>query len=64
MQTLRQPLARESRISGYITVTIESNGQSFVENVPVANEAQRADVFNGVAYLQSLIGQERYRLGR
>ena len=58
-------LARESRISGYITVTVwGTDGQSYVENIPVANAAQRLDVFNRVTYLQSLIGQERHRLGR
>jgi hypothetical protein len=56
-------LARESRISGYVTVTIEANGQSFVENVRVETEMQRTDVFNRVIYLQTLIGQERFRLG-
>jgi hypothetical protein len=35
-----------------------------VENIPVANAAQRIDVFNRVTYLQSLIGQERHRLTR
>ena len=58
-------LARESRISGFITVTVwGTDGQSYVENIPVANAAQRMDVFNRVTYLQSLIGQERHRLAR
>lgn len=58
-------LARESRISGFITVTVWGpGGQSYVENIPVFDEAQRADVFNRVTYLQSLIGQERYRLNQ
>jgi hypothetical protein len=57
-------LARESRVTGYVTVTIHAGGQSYVENVPVWNVAQRADVLNRAMYLQGLIGQERYRLGR
>ena len=58
-------LARESRIAGYITVTVWGpGGQSYVENIPVADEVQRMDVFNRVTYLQSLIGAERHRLGR
>jgi hypothetical protein len=58
-------LARESRISGFITVTVWGpGGQSYVENIPVFNQAQRADVFNRVTYLQGLVGHERHRLGR
>ena len=57
-------LARESRVTGYVAVTIHAGGQSYVENVPVWSVAQRADVLNRATYLQALIGQERYRLGR
>jgi hypothetical protein len=57
-------LARESRVTGYVTVTIHAGAQSYVENVPVWNAAQRADVLNRVTYLQGLIGQERWRLGQ
>ena len=55
-------LARETRVQGYITVTIYGDGRSYVENVPVWNPMQRADIFNRTAFLQSLIGQERFRL--
>ncbi|MGI9822212.1 hypothetical protein [Agromyces sp. Marseille-Q5079] len=58
-------LARESRVSGYVNVTVWGpGGQSYSENVPVWDAVQRADVFNRVSYLQGLIGQERARLGR
>lgn len=57
-------LARESRVQGFISVTVYAGGQAYVENVPVWNEAQRYEVFNRVAYLQGLIGQERVRIGR
>ena len=57
-------LARETRVTGFVTVTIHAGGQSFVENVPIWNAMQRVDVLNRVTYLQGLIGQERYRLGR
>ena len=57
-------LARESRVQGFISVTVYAGGQAYVENVPVWNEAQRYEVFNRVAYLQGLIGQERVRVGR
>jgi hypothetical protein len=53
-------LARERQVSGFIAVTIQANGQRYTEQVPVASEAQRYDVLNRVAYLQSLIGQARY----
>lgn len=57
-------LARESRVQGFVSVTVFAGGQSYVENVPVWNESQRYEVFNRVAYLQGLIGQERVRVGR
>lgn len=57
-------LARETRVQGFVTVTVYAGGQSYVENVPIWNAAQRADVFNRASYLQGLIGQERWRLGR
>ncbi|KRE22862.1 hypothetical protein [Agromyces sp. Soil535] len=57
-------LARETRVQGFVAVTIFAGGFSYVENVPVWNAAQRADVLNRAAFLQGLIGQERYRLGR
>ena len=57
-------LARESRVQGFVTFTVHAGSQSYMENVPVWNVAQRADVFHRAAYLQGLIGQERYRLGR
>ncbi|MGO4489177.1 hypothetical protein [Microbacterium sp. 2RAF4] len=53
-------LAREVRVTGYVNVTIWGpEGQSYTENVPVWNAAQRADVFNRVAYLQGIIGHQR-----
>lgn len=55
-------LAREVRVSGYVNVTIWGpHGQSYTENVPVWDAAQRADIFNRVGYLQSIIGQQRAR---
>lgn len=53
-------LAKETRVSGYIAVTIQSGTQVYTEQVPVWNAAQRADALNRVGYLQSLIGQARY----
>jgi hypothetical protein len=54
--------AREVRVTGYVNVTIWGpNGQSYTENVPVWNAAQRADVFSRVGYLQGIIGQQRAR---
>lgn len=56
-------LAREVRVQGYIGVTIWSqNGQSYSESVPVYNAQQRADILARAAYLQGLIGQERWRV--
>jgi hypothetical protein len=54
-------LARETRVSGYVAIHIQANGQSYTEQVPVADAFQRADVLNRVTYLQSVIGQARYR---
>ena len=48
----------------FVTNNSSSSGQAYVENVPVWNEAQRYEVFNRVAHLQGLIGQERVRVGR
>lgn len=54
--------AREPRVSGYVNVTLWGpGGQSYTENVPVWNAAQRADTFQRVTYLQSIIGQSRAR---
>lgn len=33
-------LARESRVTGYVAVTIHAGGQSYVENMPLWNAAQ------------------------
>jgi hypothetical protein len=52
-------LAKERRISGYVAVHIQCGDQSFMEQVPVYSDAQRADVFNRVRFLQGLIGQAR-----
>jgi len=58
-------LVRETRIQGYIAVSVTTRwGHSYVEQVPVINGQGRADVFGRATYLQSLIGQERARLGR
>ena len=58
-------LAREVRISGFVNVTVWApDGQSYTENLPIWNAPQRVDVFNRVTYLQSIIGQQRSRLGR
>lgn len=58
-------LVRETRLGGYIAVTVTTfRGQSYVEQVPVSNGQGRFEVFNRVTYLQNLIGQERARLGR
>lgn len=57
-------LAKETRVSGHVAVMVRArNGQSYVENVPVHSAQHRGDVYNRVTYLQSLIGQERRRLG-
>lgn len=56
-------LAKETRLQGYIAVTVTtSRGQSYVEQLPVANGKARFEVFNRVTYLQNLIGRERARL--
>lgn len=58
-------LARERRVQGSVFVAVHAaNGQSYTENIPVNSAEQRQDVFNRIGYLQSLIGQERARLGR
>jgi hypothetical protein len=57
-------LAKETRVSGHVAVVVRArNGQSYVEHVPVASAPQRNHVYGRVTYLQSLIGQERWRLG-
>lgn len=56
-------LVHETAVQGYVAVTITTPlGHAYVEQVPVANGQSRFDVFNRVAYLQNLIGQERARL--
>jgi hypothetical protein len=56
-------LAKETRLQGYIAVTVTTpRGQSYVEQVPVANGKARFEVFSRVTYLQNLIGRERARL--
>lgn len=58
-------LAKETRVSGFVTVGVAArNGQAHVENIPVMNDVQRADVFHRVGYLQSLVGQARWLQGR
>lgn len=52
-------LAKETRTRGYVAVHIQAGPHSYTEQVPVGNAVQRADVFNRVAYIQSLIGQAR-----
>ena len=53
-------LAKETRVVGYVAITLQSGEQAYTEHVPVNSAAQGAEVFNRVAYLQSLIGQARY----
>jgi hypothetical protein len=57
-------LAREVRVTGYVAIHIQSGSQSYTEQIPVNSAAQRYDVFNRVAYLQSLIGYARANPGR
>jgi hypothetical protein len=57
-------LAREVRVTGYVAIHIQSGSQSYTEQIPVNSAAQRYDVFNRVAYLQSLIGYARANAGR
>lgn len=58
-------LIRETRIQGYISVTVtHSSGQSYFEQIPITSEVARSDVFGRLMYLQSLIGGERSRLSR
>ena len=52
-------LAKETRTRGYVAVHIQAGPHSYTEQVPVGNAVQRADVFNRVAYIQSLIGHAR-----
>lgn len=57
-------LAKETRVSGFVTVTVTApGGQQYSEHLPIHNELQRADVFQRTNYLQGLIGQARYRAG-
>ena len=52
-------LARQTRVSGYMAVNIQSGGYSYTEQVPVFSAAQKADVFNRVLFVQGLIGRAR-----
>ncbi len=52
-------LARQTRVSGYVAVHIQSGGYSYTEQVPVFSAAQKADVFNRVLFAQGLIGRAR-----
>lgn len=52
-------LARETRTSGYIAVHIQAGTQSYTEQVPILSARQRGEVFNRVAFFQSLIGRAR-----
>lgn len=55
-------LARETRVSGYVNVTIWGPaGQSYTENVEIWSSEHRSDVFQRVTYLQGLIGHQRTR---
>lgn len=56
-------LVREDRLEGFVAVTVTtSRGQSYVEQIPVADGHGRMEVFQRVTYLQNLIGQARSRL--
>jgi hypothetical protein len=57
-------LAREVRVTGYVAIHIQSGSQSYTEQIPVNSAAQRYEVFNRVAYLQSLIGFARANAAR
>lgn len=50
---------KERHTSGHVTILIQAGPYSYTEQLPVGNALQHADVFNRVAYLQSLIGQSR-----
>jgi hypothetical protein len=52
-------LARQTRVSGYMAVHVQSGGYSYTEQVPVYSAAQKTDVFNRVLFVQSLIGRAR-----
>ena len=52
-------LAKETRIVGYIAVTVQAGAHSYTEQVPVISAAARADVMNRLTHIQSLIGWAR-----
>lgn len=59
-------LAKEVRVSGYVAIHVQAGTQTYTEQVPVADEFQRAEVLRRAAYIQHLIGQARYnrQIGR
>lgn len=54
-------LARQTRVSGYMAVHVQSAGYSYTEQVPVYSAPQKTEVFNRVLFVQSLIGRARGR---
>lgn len=49
----------DPRKRGYIAITVRADGHSYLEQIPVVTEPERAEVLNRVAYLQHLIGNAR-----
>ena len=52
-------LARETRVAGFVSVTVQWGGKAYAEQIPVQSDWQRHDVLNRVNYLQSVIGHAR-----
>lgn len=56
-------LARETRVSGYVAIHVQSGAQSFTDQIGVSNAFERAEVLRRAAYLQLLIGRARHNRG-
>jgi predicted permease len=52
--------ARETRVSGYVAMTLQSGEMMYTEQIQVFNDMQRADTLNRISYLQTLIGRARF----
>lgn len=51
--------AKETRVSGFVAVHIQSGGYSYTEQVPVHSAAERAEILRRALYVQGLIGRAR-----
>lgn len=52
-------LAKESKVTGYVTLTVDHGHERYVGQIPVSDVHQRDDAMQRAQYLQALIGHAR-----